>query len=84
MSELTLKSKYEFHESLYNFIAGLPIIVISVGIEKVTFVDHAVSKNIMLRGQNFHFEKRLNYIQSSSASLVIITSTVSTTYNDIS
>jgi len=51
----------------------------------VTFVDPTtVSKEVMLRSFNFHFEQRLNYIQLSSASLVIITSTVSTTYNDIS
>lgn len=36
-SDLTLSRKYQLLDSLYNFINGLPITVISVGIDKVKF-----------------------------------------------
>ena len=68
----------------YTILAVLPITVISLGIAKVTFVYPTESKILCQWVKNFNFEKRLNYIQSSSTSLVIITSTVSTTYNDVS
>ncbi|MGC1132043.1 MAG: DUF3800 domain-containing protein [Nitrososphaeraceae archaeon] len=61
-SGLTLEKKYEILDSLYTFIGGLPICVISVGIDKVELIQNFSHWNIFNAAWTFLIERFNNYI----------------------